>query len=165
MNKVLISILVAGTTALALAAQEPRFGVQGGLSIPAGDLTDNAYMGLQVGGHARWNFNHGHGLMARGDVTLYSQNNGVNVTGLGAGADYTYHLERRQIGTYVLAGLSVQNYHSSFSNYSRNDSALGLDLGLGYDLDRHLGLQARYTTHNMNDYTYAALNLDVTYTF
>lgn len=162
--KKILAILTMGT-ALSLAAQEPRVGVQGALSFPSGDLSQNAYLGLQAGAHAKWNLNQGHGLMARGDVTLFSQNNGANVTGLGLGVDYTYHLERSQVGPYVLGGLSVQNYHTSFQNYSRNDSALGINLGAGYDLDRHLGLQARYTTHNMGDYTYAAFNLGVTYTF
>jgi len=159
-----IAILIMGT-ALALSAQEVRFGVQGALSLPAGDLSDNAGGGLQVGGHARWAFNGGHGIMARADATFFGQKYGVDVSDLAFGGDYTYHFERRQRGLYVLAGLSQQNYRTSFQGYSQSDSSLGLDLGAGYDLDRHLGLQARYTSSNVNEMTYAALNLGVTYTF
>jgi len=159
-----LTILIMGT-ALALSAQEVRFGVQGALSLPAGDLTDNAGAGLQVGANARWAFNGGHGIIARADATFFGQKYGVDVTDLAFAGDYTYHFERRQRGLYVLAGLSQQNYHTSFQGYSRNDSGLGLDLGAGYDLDRHVGLQARYTTNSFNDFTYSALNLGVTYTF
>jgi hypothetical protein len=152
-------------TALTLSAQEVRFGVQGALSLPANDLTDNADPGLQVGGHARWDFGQGQGLMARADVTYFGQNDGVNVTDLAFAADYTYHFERRQHGLYVLAGLSEQNYHTSFQGYGQNNDGLGFDIGAGYDLDRHLGLQARYTTNSFDYGTYSALNLGVTYTF
>ena len=65
----------------------------------------------------------------------------------------------------MLAGLSDQNYHTGFPDFSRNDNGLGIDLGVGYDLDRHTGLQARYTTNSFSGYTYSALNLGVTYTF
>ncbi|MDR3673234.1 MAG: outer membrane beta-barrel protein [Holophaga sp.] len=162
--KTTLAILILGT-ALSLSAQEARFGVQGALAIPTSDLSDNADAGLQVGGHAKWDFTHGHGIMARVDATFFGQNDGVDVTNLAVAADYTYHFERRQRGLYVLAGLSGQNYHSSYHGYSQNDNGLGLDLGVGYDLDRHVGLQARYTTTNVSNATYAALNLGVTYTF
>lgn len=163
MNKAL-AILIMGT-ALSLSAQEVRFGVQGALSLPANDLTDNANTGLQGGGHVRWDFRQGHGLMARADLTLFGRNNGVDVSDLAIAADYTYHFERRQRGLYVLAGLADHNYHTSFQGDSRNDSGLGFDIGAGYDLDRNFGLQARYTTNNFSYATYSALNLGVTYTF
>ena len=158
-------LLMASACALALTAATPRFGVQGAVSLPSQDLADNAGLGLQLGGHARWTFKRGQALMARADLTLYGQNNGANVTGLDLGADYIYHLERRPVGLYVLAGLSNQSFHTSFPARSRDDSGLGIDLGAGYDLDRHLGLQARYTTHNLGGLTYGALNVGATYTF
>jgi hypothetical protein len=152
-------------SALALSAEEVRFGAQGALVFPASNLADNANTGLQLGGHARWDLSSGHGVLARADVTFYGQNNGSNVTDLAVAADYTYHFERRQRGAYLLAGVSQHSYHTSFPAFSQNNSGLGLDLGAGYDLDRHLGLQARYTTNSFSNATYAALNLGVTYTF
>jgi hypothetical protein len=160
----MLAILVMGT-ALSLSAQEVRFGVQGALSLPANDLADNADAGLQLGGHARWDFGRGHGVMARADATFFGQNDGVTVNDLAIAADYTYHFERRQRGLYVLAGLSEQNYRTSYQGYSQNNSGLGFDIGAGYDLDRHVGLQARYTTNSFDFATYSALNLGVTYTF
>jgi hypothetical protein len=162
--KTTLAILILAT-AVSLSAQEVRFGVQGALAIPTGDLGDIADAGLQLGGHAKWDFNQGHGIMARVDATFFGQNDGVNVTNLAVAADYTYHFQRRQRGLYVLAGLSDQNYHTSYDGYSQNNNGLGIDLGVGYDLDRHLGLQARYTTADISSATYAALNLGVTYTF
>jgi hypothetical protein len=159
-----LAILIMGT-ALALSAQEVRFGVQGALSLPAGDLTDNAGAGLQLGGHARWAFNGGHGIMARADATFFNEKYGVTVSDLAFAGDYTYHFERRQRGLYILGGLSQQTYRTSYHGDSRHDSGLGLDLGAGYDLDRHVGLQARYTNNSFNDFTYSALNLGITYTF
>jgi hypothetical protein len=162
--KKILTILIMGS-ALALSAQDIRLGVQGGVSLPAGDLSSNATLGLQLGGHAKFEFRGGHGIMGRVDLTFYGQNSGTNVTDLAVGADYTYHVEGRQQGLYVLAGLSDQNYHTGFPNFSRNDSGLGIDLGLGYDIDRHLGLQTRWTTNSFSGLTYSALNVGVTYTF
>ncbi len=158
-------VILAMGSALALSAQDVRFGVQGALSLPTNDLSDNASTGLQLGGHAKWDFRHGHGLMARADLTFYGQTNSISVNTIAAAADYTYHFEQSQRGLYLLAGLSQQNYHTSFPNFSRNDSGLGIDFGAGYDLDRHLGLQARYTTNSYSNVTYSALNLGATYTF
>ena len=103
--------------------------------------------------------------MARADATFFGEKYGVNVSDLAFAGDYTYHFERRQRGLYILGGLSQQNYRTSYQGDSRHDSGLGLDLGVGYDLDRHVGLQARYTTNSFSDVTYSALNLGVTYTF
>lgn len=162
MNRTAVILLMGS---LALAAQTPRFGVQAAISLPASDLSDNADLGLQAGGHVRWSFNHGQGIMARVDVASYGENDGVKVRGVALAADYLYHLERRDRGLYLLAGLASQHYHTAYDGYSDNDDALGLDLGVGYDLDRHLGLQARYTTSSLSNVTYDALNLGVTYTF
>ena len=127
MNKT-IAILILGT-AVSLSAQSVRFGVQGALSLPDNDLSDNADLGIQAGGHARFDLGRGHGVMARADLASYSQNNSTHVTNLAIAADYTYHFEQRQRGIYVLGGIAQQNYHTSFPGDSRNDSGLGFDLG------------------------------------
>lgn len=163
MNKTLAILAMGG--ALALSAQDVRLGVQGALSLPTSDLGDNASTGLQLGGHAKWDFRGGHGLMARADLTFYGRNQGVNVTDAAIAGDYTYHFARRQEGPYLLGGLSLHSFRTSVPGYAQSDSGLGLDLGGGYDFDRNLGLQARYTTNNLNDMVYSALNLGVTYTF
>ena len=157
----ILAAVACGLMAAPLAAQDVRFGVQGAVSFPTGDLSDVANLGLQLGAHARWNFHEGHGLMARVDLTSYSRNDGYGSSSLGAGADYTYHLSRNQRGFYFLAGLSVQDYSRDFPDGTAHDSGLGLDLGAGYDLDRNFGLQARVTSIDAGHATLAALCLGV----
>ena len=159
-----VTILMMGT-ALSLCAEDVRFGVQAGLAIPAADLSNNGSLGIEAGGHAKWNIGNGHGLMPQANINIYTANHSVNVTGLSLACDYTYHVEQRPTGFYLLAGLNEATYHTSWSNHSSNDTSLGIDLGLGYDLDRHMGMQARYTSNSFNSVTYGALNVGVTYTF
>lgn len=165
--KVLMPALLVIASGAFLLGASPQFGVQGALAFPMGDLSDSANVGVQAGGHARWDFGRGHGLMARGDVTVYGQNNGSSDTSLGIGADYTYHVDQNRRGFYLLGGLSVVDYHwDTRDGYSHTDSSLGPDLGIGFDLNRNLGLQARYTFHS-GSYSsdLNSLNLGVTYTF
>lgn len=163
MRTVLAILIIGG--ALPLAAAEVDFGVQAAASLPTSNLSDNAYVGVQGGGHMRWDFSHGHGIMFRADLAVYPQNGGTSVNGFAVAADYTYHLEGHHTGLYVLGGLSQASYHTSFSSYSRSDSGLGFDVGAGYDIDRHVGLQARYTSYSFTGLTYSAMNVGVTYTF
>lgn len=147
------------------SAADPWFGVQGALAFPVNDLTDAANLGLQLGGHARWDFGGGHGLMARGDVTLFGSKDGASTTSFGVGADYTWHPDRNRRGVYLLGGVSFMSYGISLHGHSDSENGLGLDLGVGYDVSRQLGFQARYTTHNLDHATFATLNLGVTYAF
>jgi len=160
----LATALMAACGSLASAA-EPVFGVQGALAFPVNDLTNVANLGLQAGGHGRWDFGGGHGLMARADVTVFGSKDGASTTSFGAGADYTWHPDRNRRGVYLLGGVSLMSYGISFHGHSDSKNGLGLDLGVGYDFDRHMGIQARYTTHNIDHATLATLNLGVTYAF
>jgi hypothetical protein len=146
-------------------AAEPAFGFQGALALPTGDLSDMAGLGLQAGGHARWDFGRGHGIMARADATFYGSKHGVTTSSLAAAGDYTYHLDQNRRGLYFLAGISFINYSHSWNGVSNSNNGLGFDIGAGFDLDKHLGLQARYTSHNLDSIGYGSLNLGVTYTF
>ena len=164
-TRILLPALAAGLAFVPLCAQDIRYGVQGALSAPSGDLGDGANLGLQLGVHVRWNFGQGHGFMARGDWTSYGDKNEVSTTSSALGADYTYHFSQTQRGLYVLAGLSLQEYYQDFPDFSVDNSGLGLDLGVGFDVDRHLGFQARVTSANLDHATMTALNLGITYTF
>ena len=156
------AILVLGGTAL--SAQEVRVGVQGALAFPANDLTDVANLGLQLGGHARWDFGGGHGLMARADLAFYGSKDGASTTSFGGGADYTYHVDHNRRGLYLLAGATFASYSISGGG-TASRSGLGFDVGAGYDLTRNLGLQLRYTTHNLDHATMSSLNLGATWSF
>jgi hypothetical protein len=158
-------LFLASAAALSLSAAEPRFGLQGALALPQADLTDSANPGLQFGGHAKWDFGQGHGLLARADLTFFGRKDGTSASSLGGGADYTYHLDRNARGFYLLAGASVLNYHYRFGNNTRTGSALGPEVGGGFDVDRNLGFQVRYTVHDLSNASLGSLNLGVTYTF
>jgi hypothetical protein len=161
--KALIPVALVVAAAAPLAAQDAQVGGQAALAFPVNDLTNIAELGLTVGAHARWDFGHGHGLMARGDVALYGSKNGFNTNSYAAGADYTYHIDHNRRGLYFLGGLSFMTY--SVSHGGSNHSGLGISLGAGYDLTRNLGLQMRYTTHSVDHGTFSSLNLGATYTF
>jgi len=165
--KAIMPALIVIASGAFLLGATPEYGVQGALSFPTGDLSDSASVGLQGGGHAQWNFGSGHGIMARADLTLYGQHHGSSDTSVGFGGDYTYHLDQNRRGLYFLGGLSVLDYHwTDQYGYSHTDASLGPDLGVGYDLDRHVGLQARYTFHSgANSTALNSLNLGVTYPF
>ena len=154
------ALLVAGT---GLAAAAPEWGFQGALAVPTADLSSSAGLGLQGGANGRWDFGGGHGIMGRADLTLYSGKDGANDSSLGVAADYTFHLDRNRRGVYFLGGLSFLTYSAGHGTGSVN--GFGLYLGVGFDQDRHIGYQIRYTTHSINSATLASLNLGVTYTF
>jgi hypothetical protein len=158
-------LLLAMLASPSLSATEVQFGVQGGLALPMGDLSDAASLGLGFGGHGRYDLGSGHGLMGRVDFTFFGQKGGLSTTDLGIAMDYTYHLDRHRRGVYLLAGVSLQDYSFSRSGHSFSRNGLGVDLGAGFDVDRNLGFQARVTTHNIDSATFTALNLGVTYTF
>jgi len=156
-------LLVLG--AVSLSAGDVRFGVQAALAFPMGDLSDGANLGLQGGGHAVLDLGQGHGLMGRVDLTLYSKKNDTNVTALGIAADYTYHFNQNQTGPYALAGLCHTNFNPSAVHNPASDNGFGIDLGVGYDVDRNLGYQARITSNSVDHGTMTSLNLGITYRF
>ena len=166
MSTIMLPAALAFASCALLSGAEPQWGVQGALVFPSGDLSHSAGPGLDVGGHARWNFGEGHGLMARADLTLFGQNNGYSDSSFGVGADYTYHLSRGQRGVYFLGGVSVVDYHwTPWDGQSRSDSNLGLDLGVGYDVDRNLGFQLRSTSNGGSGSNLDALSLGATFSF
>ena len=160
-----LPVLLAVLGGPSLTADEARLGVQGGMAIPLGDLSDVANLGFQAGVHGRWDLGSGHGLMARVDYAGYGSKQGNSTWDLGGGVDYTYHLNQNRRGPYLLAGMSIQEYNVTNAGSNIYLRGLGFDLGLGYDLDRNLGLQTRLTTHNLNNSTFTSMNVGITYSF
>lgn len=159
-----VMLVLAASPAALHAADPPALGVQAAVAFPVGDLPDVAKPGILLGGHGRWDFGGGHGLMARADLGLYASKDGASTNSFGAAADYTYHVDHNRRGLYLLAGVSFMNYSISRGS-SASRSGFGPDLGIGYDLTRNLGIQARYTTHSLDGATMASLNLGATWTF
>lgn len=155
----MVLICLAGSP---LLAEQPRYGLQGALAFPTGDLADSGDAGLQIGGHALWDLRQGMGIMARVDLTSYGRKDGYNASSFGAGADFLYHFDGNHRGLYAMAGLNLQNVSRDVPYGTIHDSGLGVDLGLGYDIDRNFGLQARF---NAGPASLSATTLGVTYTF
>jgi hypothetical protein len=160
----LVPALLLAAASAAGAAEPPAFGLQAAVAFPANDLTDVANLGIQFGGHGRWDFGHGHGLMGRADLTFYGSKDGASTDSIGAGADYTYHFDHNRRGVYLLAGVTFMNYSVSYHG-THSHSGLGPDVGVGYDVDGHLGLQIRLTSHDVDHSNLYSLNLGATYTF
>ena len=157
---------LVGLASLPLAADgDSRFGLEGAVSLPSGNLSTTANNGFEFGGIGRWEMSGGRGLTGRIDLNLYAEKYGVTTTSIGIAADYTFHLTGSQRGPYFLIGPSVLDYSQNLANTTLNSSSLGLDLGLGVDMDDHLGILARWTTHYIDHTTWTVLNLGLTYTF
>ena len=164
-HRLMLPVLLCASAGMAPAVEDARFGIQGAVSVPWADLSDNANLGIQFGGHGRWDFGQGHGLKGRVDLAYYGQKFDISTSSLGLGADYTFHFDRHQRGLYWLGGVSIANYSRNTPSGKLNDNGLGVDLGLGYDLNRNLGIEARLTRHAFDQATMTALNLGVSYTF
>ena len=167
MNKALVGITM--WTAIPILAQSNsiRFGTQYSISTPIKYLSNKAGLGLQLGGHAKLEINSDYSLMTRIDIAKYIHNNGTNIVNLNLGADCIYHFENHQVGPYLTAGINQQSYRTSFSDgtATKNSNGIGSSIGMGYDIDRYLGVQTRYVISRINHKNYSTMNIGVTYTF
>ena len=160
----LLACLSLGSLPLA-ADGEARFGVEGGLALPNGNLSTAADTGFEIGAIGRWEMGGGRGVTARIDLDFFAQKAGITTSSLGVAADYTFHLTGGDHGPYFLVGASVLDYSQNHNGATNSTNSLGLDLGVGVDIDTHLGLLARWTSHYLEHSTWTVLNLGVTYTF
>jgi len=165
MRTLLLAGLVAGACLPLAADGDARYGVEGAVALPSGDLSTSTNNGFEAGVIGRWAMGGGRGLTGRIDLNYFAEKYSVTTTSLGIAADWTFHLTGSQRGPYVLVGASVLDYSQNLANTTLNSSSLGLDLGLGVDFDDHLGALARWTTHYVDHTTWTVLNLGLTYTF
>jgi hypothetical protein len=164
---------LAGLVALLGLAAHPlradgdgRFGFEAAVSAPSGNFSDSANNGIEVGGIGRWDLGGGgRDITGRIDLNLYPQKYGISTSSLGVAVDWDFHFTGTHHGPYFLIGGSLLDYSQNVPNDNLNSSTLGLDLGLGVDIDDHLGILARWTTHYVDHTTWTVLNLGFTYTF
>jgi len=171
---------------LPLCAQtpgRPTFGFSAQLNAPTGDLQTDTDKGLGAGLSflVQWNLGHGHALRPRLDVNVFnvstyepSHSNyreSRNLSAVGLGVDYLYYVSGTPRGFYLTAGAGVtrwdlayttsdRNGNSYTSSYdsSKNTTSLGLAAGLGWQITRVFGLEARfvhtpYKAFDLNDPT------------
>lgn len=174
-----LSLALAALVALALPlkAEEPRFGMQAAVNAPLGDLKDfvDSKPGFGVGVHGTFDLGYGHMIRPRADFNVYPQANfsGIknNASNFGLGADYLYFLAGKPERLYLTGGLSAVRWSFSndvpgFGKVSNNTTKLGIALGVGYQWNRTVGTEGRYTTSKVGEnFTANALQAGVTIRF
>lgn len=169
----LAALLAAGGI---LVAQDARFGIQGQIAIPQGDLKDavDSKLGLGAGVHYTFAFDQ-HVIRPRFDFTFYPEADlgGVEtkVNNLALGADYLYFVEGRDQGVYFTGGLSAIRWKvdvniPGFGSGSSTTTKLGLAAGVGYQWTRAIGTELRYVKSSLgHDVSANNLVLGATFRF
>ena len=192
MNRLITALtLLLATSISPLAGQEVRYGLQGTLSSPTGDLKDTTdHLGFGAGLFADFSLGGGHVIRPRFDYVYYPEKSesfresGFNaevkwsVNSAALGADYLYYVEGRPQGFHVLVGLGAMHYEirakssTSFGGTSYSDvfrdkteTKLSYALGFGYDFSKNWGFNLRYTSLKIEDVNLSAFNAGLTYRF
>ncbi len=180
-----------------LAAQDFRFGVQVHANLPSADLKDAADSKAGAGGgfHMTWDLGGGSVIRPRIDYVAYPENknfpdyslsataNGKSkMENLSAGADYLYFFDGKDTGFYVTGGLSWNRWTFDYDytyktgnvtvsgSASQTANKVGGAAGVGFNLNRNFGVEARYTASKFKnagggDVNAAAVQLSASYRF
>ena len=167
-----LPLLVASGAHSLQAGDKVAYGGAVSLNLPQGDLKTDTQdkVGGALAFQVAFDLGHGHLLRPKAEVNLFrvkdvkragsDTHDTVDLLGLGLGADYLYYFggSARQ-GAYALGGLSVQRWEVDYGTYAhqgssssmsseatRRRTSLGAALGLGYQVNRWFGLEARYST-------------------
>jgi hypothetical protein len=177
LSRFALATLAAAALAIPLKAEEPRFGVQGLVNAPLGDLKDfvDSKPGVDVGIHGTFDLGAGNMIRPRLDYNYFPdatlsgiKNTAYNV---GLGADYLYFIAGKPEGFYLTGGLSLVRWSFEtkdpvLGNATTDTTKLGVAVGAGYQWNRTLGTEARYTTSKVSDgFTADALQAGVTIRF
>jgi len=172
----LSTLAILAVTALSLKAESPRYGVQGLVNIPLGDLKtylDNN-LGIGIGVHGTFDLGNGHMLRPRLDYILYQQASMAtvkqNASYLSLGGDYLYFITGKPEGYYLTAGLSAMRWsfqhQDPTTNLTNDTTKLGVAAGLGYLWDYNIGTEARWLHSSVSNHFRAdSLQAAVTFRF
>ncbi len=173
---VLLPLAILATAALALKAESPRYGVQGLVNVPLGDLKDytDSKPGPGVGIHGTFDLGDGHMVRPRLDYIVYPEASFAsvkqNASNLSLGGDYLYFIAGKPEGLYLTAGLSVIRWSfetkDAVTRVSSNTTKVGLAFGAGYQWNATLGTEARWLHSQVaSGFTADALQAGVTIRF
>ena len=149
----LASLIALLATTLSLQAEAPRFGVQGAFNIPLGELKDyvDSKPAAGVGVHGTFDLGDGHMVRPRLDYSIYPEAallaTKQKASNFGLGGDYLYFIAEKPEGLYFTGGLAVMRWVFEQTEpvaTSSNTTKLALTLGLGYQWNATVGLEARY---------------------
>ncbi len=146
-----LTILAA---ALTLQAEAPRYGVQGLVNIPLGDLKTyvDSKPGPGIGIHGTFDLGDGHMLRPRLDYSVYPEASFATVkrtaSNLSLGMDYLYFIAGKPEGLYLTGGLSAVRWSfeqkDALSKVSSDTTKFGLAAGAGYQWNATVGTEARF---------------------
>lgn len=171
-----LSVLLTLATALSLQAEAPRYGVQGLVNIPLGDLKDyvDSKPGAGVGIHGTFDMGDGHMLRPRMDYGTFPEAAFPTVkqtaSYLDLGGDYLYFLAGKPEGFYFTGGLAAMRWSFETNVGSSKDTSattkLGTAFGAGYQWNATVGTEARYIySHITSDFKADAIQLGITIRF
>ena len=170
----LSTLAILAATAYSLQAEPPRYGVQGLVSIPMGDLKTyvDSNPGIGIGVQGTFDLGDGHMLRPRLDYSFYQQATissiKQNASYLSLGGDYLYFIAGKPEGLYLTAGLSAVRwtfqYQDSGPKLTNDTTKLGLAAGVGYQWDFNIGTEARWL-HSKVSNNFKADSLQVAVSF
>lgn len=170
----LSTLAILASAALSLQAEPPRYGVQGLVNIPMGDLKTylGNNLGIGLGVQGTFDLGSGHMLRPRLDYSLYQQvsraTSKQSASYLGLGGDYLYFIAGQPEGFYVTAGLSAMRWSFQHqdpgTNLTNGTTKFGVAAGLGYQWDYNIGTEARWQ-HSSVSSRFRADSLQAAVTF
>jgi hypothetical protein len=146
----LATLIILAAATLTLQAEAPRYGVQGLVNIPLGDLKDfvDSKPGPGVGVHGTFDLGAGHMLRPRLDFSIYPEANlgtvhhKANVLSLGG--DYLYFVAGKPEGLYLTGGISAMRWSFDTQADSWSTTKLGVAIGVGYQWNATVGTEGRF---------------------
>jgi len=168
-----LTILAA---ALSLQAEAPRYGVQGLVNIPLGDLKTyvDSKPGPGIGVHGTFDLGDGHMLRPRLDYSVFPEASFATVkqtaSSLSLGMDYLYFIAGKPEGLYLTGGLSAMRWSfehkDALSKVSTDTTKFGLAAGVGYQWNATVGTEARFLRSRVSsEFQANALQAGVTVRF
>lgn len=181
-----------------------KFGAKIGGSTPVSkEMKENVKkLNPQLGLFTTYDLGSGHGVGASLDYSAYnvkkdsdSSYSGSSYSDSGLdlgfakriktvtlGANYTYHLNQKNDGAYLLAGVDVQKVSIKADTDSavslnvkpEHNKVFGYTVGVGYDFNENIGAQVSYNAHNYKKidigegkehYKQGVVNVGFTYKF
>ncbi len=147
-----LTILTAAT--LSLQAEAPRYGVQGLVNVPLGDLKTyvDSKPGPGFGVHGTFDLGEGHMLRPRLDYSVFPEASFATVkqtaSYLSLGGDYLYFIAGKPEGLYLTAGASLMRWSfdtkGGTSTMAHATTKVGLAAGVGYQWNATVGTEGRW---------------------
>ena len=149
-----LTLATLAAAALSLGAEAPRYGVQGLVNLPLGDLKDfvDNKPGPGIGVHGTFDLGDGHMVRPRLDYSIYPEATFGSVkqtaSNLSLGGDYLYFVAGKPEGLYLTGGLAAVRW--SFESKlgalkeTSDTTKFGLAAGVGYQWNATVGTEARF---------------------